>query len=508
MKTSICTLALVFSIAATAYSKNQTKEIHQQPASRSIFMNQIEKSTKLQNEARKGNRNAKYYDTQEILKHSAEVLLTYNWDSFSDTYELYTRESFKYDEGKVVEIIREIPDNNDFIFIEKETFTYHLSGELSEKVYYYFDFSSETWQKSRRQSFEYDTYGNMTLETHSDWDNSKSDWDDYYKFRQDFEYNEDGNPSKITAYFWSLFIPGNQWHPSYMDEYYFDDLGRQIEAVYSIPDGQGFEYSNKEEFYYLGENTVYHEVMISIFEYDEWIIQYKVTDVSWFDINEKLLESITVWVKDDMSEWKSENWEPFFRLSFEYNPITFEESLFLEEFFFYDAWIEVYRMLSSYNEHNFKVKYVEEYNFSYPIAEWEIDSGYCFNGEFDNQGQPVELLLSVFDWWEGLWLNYNKFVFGENQEDDNTTRLPIFDNGLTVRIYPNPAKDVLYIDANNSYESIEIRIYDISGKLVNTTMLFGVSGSSSVNISELRQGLYLVKISSGGSLQHFKLLKQ
>ncbi|WP_370900922.1 DUF7619 domain-containing protein [Chryseobacterium gossypii] len=68
-------------------------------------------------------------------------------------------------------------------------------------------------------------------------------------------------------------------------------------------------------------------------------------------------------------------------------------------------------------------------------------------------------------------------------------------------IYPNPVKDILYIKSEKEITKAEI--YDISGRIINTT---GVKGNS-VNVSELQKGLYIIKLRTPGKVMTQKFIK-
>jgi hypothetical protein len=59
-------------------------------------------------------------------------------------------------------------------------------------------------------------------------------------------------------------------------------------------------------------------------------------------------------------------------------------------------------------------------------------------------------------------------------------------------VYPNPAKDVLYI--RNVSEKVVVRIFSVEGKI----MMQSNEGATSINISSLQQGIYLIRISDQG----------
>ncbi len=68
-------------------------------------------------------------------------------------------------------------------------------------------------------------------------------------------------------------------------------------------------------------------------------------------------------------------------------------------------------------------------------------------------------------------------------------------------IYPNPAKEILYIKkADNS----RVSIYDLSGKLLLQKMIF----RNSINVSSLNKGTYILRINTNGEISNYKIVKQ
>lgn len=60
-----------------------------------------------------------------------------------------------------------------------------------------------------------------------------------------------------------------------------------------------------------------------------------------------------------------------------------------------------------------------------------------------------------------------------------------------IRVYPNPASDVIYIEGDIDNET-PVFIYDMAGKIVTTTNLTPLK--KSINVSYLPQGFYILKI--------------
>lgn len=77
-------------------------------------------------------------------------------------------------------------------------------------------------------------------------------------------------------------------------------------------------------------------------------------------------------------------------------------------------------------------------------------------------------------------------------------------NELSFDVYPNPAKNRIYV-ASNLQES-QIQVYDITGKLVlKTQMQFG---ENAIDISAMAPGVYLARILAEGKSQTKKLIIQ
>ena len=76
-----------------------------------------------------------------------------------------------------------------------------------------------------------------------------------------------------------------------------------------------------------------------------------------------------------------------------------------------------------------------------------------------------------------------------------------------VRIYPNPAKDFIYIKTKNAFqnESCRIIISDLMGKTVLSIEKRLEAGSSYIRISELKSGIYLLRVQIGEEIFTEKL---
>ena len=107
-----------------------------------------------------------------------------------------------------------------------------------------------------------------------------------------------------------------------------------------------------------------------------------------------------------------------------------------------------------------------------------------------------------YDMTDGIWyyttstpmvrMNFDPSV-GVNEVEDN----------LGLRVFPNPANEVINISLNKEV-SATLTLLDVSGKVVRTQTLNGIS--TSINTASLNSGVYFVTINDGTSVSTQKVV--
>jgi len=114
---------------------------------------------------------------------------------------------------------------------------------------------------------------------------------------------------------------------------------------------------------------------------------------------------------------------------------------------------------------------------------------------------------STFESFSGNWVAFGEDINGELYVSNlsgsvfkiSDALLSIDENTQnTISIYPNPANTVLNIDFFGTAitNSTTINIFDIQGKLIKSILKDNIDTFTSINISDLKSGFYILKIKS------------
>ncbi len=99
---------------------------------------------------------------------------------------------------------------------------------------------------------------------------------------------------------------------------------------------------------------------------------------------------------------------------------------------------------------------------------------------------------------------------GNNQNIENGSD-PLFDyvQGFGIKAFPNPSSNYfnLQLTGNNYSDRINLKVYDISGRLVEV-MNDIAPGKTIILGASLHKGMYIAEIRQGKDVQHIKLIKK
>ena len=113
-----------------------------------------------------------------------------------------------------------------------------------------------------------------------------------------------------------------------------------------------------------------------------------------------------------------------------------------------------------------------------------------------NEGYTYFLLVNNYNSSEGFTI---LFEGDKSLELSNTCNSTTSNDSskLSVNIFPNPTTDYLKVRSDNVIRDMNLKVFDMSGKLFHTNVQKNFSGSMEIEVSEYTSGQYYVKIESG-----------
>ncbi|MCH8904195.1 MAG: T9SS type A sorting domain-containing protein [Bacteroidetes bacterium] len=130
---------------------------------------------------------------------------------------------------------------------------------------------------------------------------------------------------------------------------------------------------------------------------------------------------------------------------------------------------------------------------------WVIEDSIPFVPIAQIHVRPNDGKVFIFTHGRGLWTAQLPGVFTNTQN--------IYQNELDVKLFPNPAGEVIYFTLQGQIEQeLDLRIYDIDGILVYEN-IHSLSNVNAIDISSLSRGIYFLKVTNGNQLNIQKFIK-
>ncbi len=147
-----------------------------------------------------------------------------------------------------------------------------------------------------------------------------------------------------------------------------------------------------------------------------------------------------------------------------------------------------------YNSHNDLIKEVQTIPTNPGLKGSRYFYSYDENGKVYNEVREGINNKGEWERSSGLFLSKNGCT-SANDSLFTSVKIEKPDKGMDLVLYPNPAKDLLYIDRSGKTEAITLNIYNLLGKLV---LAETIVGDEPIDISSLSAGSYIVNIDMQG----------
>ncbi len=387
-----------------------------------------------------------------------------------------------------------------WIVDSKSIIKYNNDGYIKNNVYYLWDDLNKSWNINEQSDFTYDKWKNKTSEIIYNW-NLQKHWDFYKKTI--FNYNE--VDSLVTSFSYDWDYIHDLWNIVKKDSIIYNEIYKKL---YEIDYSWFYSYYNndkKDEITYdLNSN------ILSISNYEKlcWDTIWKISNkIEW-----SYYANNNIKTQKEYSSWNSllNRWSSIYKSDWIYDT---NQNLISKIYFNWTNDTLVcpsYKYEYIYNEKNDVISCIY-YSWD-PVSQSFIpDYNGCASYYQYTYDENNNILSKCSEYHSGMkFYCFIEYTYDENSNLTSYSSYGNNRNGCGYRnmgikekyfysfkkpsdggnpiFYPNPAKD--YININNISNSAKAYIYNNNGILIISENIEG----GKINISKLKQGLYILKI--------------
>jgi hypothetical protein len=137
---------------------------------------------------------------------------------------------------------------------------------------------------------------------------------------------------------------------------------------------------------------------------------------------------------------------------------------------------------------------VEKWDLPYDIGATDAQRTQIRNYIANNQAVPSTFGDPLYPYGWGI-LNWTDLKNAETDENQKSV------SGINLELYPNPANNIINVNCQNISDNGYFEIFNISGRLVMSGAVDLNGRCFSININDIENGQYILKLSSGDYLE-------
>jgi hypothetical protein len=393
--------------------------------------------------------------------------------------------------------------------------------------------SNSTWGNYYRQTWTYDSAGNLPFLTYLEeiWQNNT--WENLNKSQVNF------NSNGVQHSWWRAAWDSTYWFGWWYYTYCYNSNGLVDSCILQV--GQDTNWVNSKIWLPVYDGNGYMISMITdSWVNDNWVVTNQDTYTN--DPNGHMLTDLfqewesSAWVNNSLSTltwdtaghplsslyqfWQNSTWA-----NQELQTITYDSFgnriNYLDQFWSNSAWMNTMQILCVYDtSHNM----LSVTNQGWSSSSWQNQDMSRYT--YDSAGNSLTGNYLHWNQVESRWIPYvgGLWVYSNHEYDDHMTYFEgyrysmILDSilvhtdpvvsGTYLNVFPNPARSVVYVstgtDSNNHCGSIAI--YNLQGQPILTKQL--VNQTTRIDFSGLKTGLYFVRFLNNQLTKTIKLVKE
>lgn len=497
MKTKITILSALMLLALIAFGQGQIKQTGKDVLPKIKHGKVIENSLKSEQGAKQrldsiiGEDLIKYYATYDS-KQKVVQLIVHFFDEDYDSGEIIYRSDYEYDNSD--NVIRETfyyDEGNDWIKSSKYEFEYDQNNNITTELYSEWDDDINDWKLEDKYESEYNQDGTLAVEINSD---ERYNWvtEEYsfgYTSKVEYEYDRNKNILIEISYSWDLQT--EEWTLSGKLENEYDEHENNILELY---------YSN------YGSNTEPDWTEYSRYK-SEYIYDanYNVLTKTRYSLETGSEPEEEIWVEYEkfVYEYDTDNRETLY----EYYSMSNDENTIVLRSRDITAWDQYGNLLSEeyYNWDWSEPSELESagkttYTYDYTYTRSDIILPIVRDDEFELESNNMMTKMSDYEWDESAegWVYSGEAILYYSSQNVSVHNI----NSNSLKLYPNPVNDMLYLDIAEPVKIIEV--LDISGRIVK----YAEITDNRISLNNLINGMYVIKIKTEKEEYIQKIIKE
>ncbi len=537
MKTNIFLLALCLSAISVMGQQNHRKpQIGQNHFHEKVNFttsepqNGVIKFQKKEKNIRVNNQSKQRLKSANIVKQGLDSVVYEIFDENSGTLIREGKDEYTYDSNG--NLVSEIYLNYDET-MKKAEYAYDSNGYVTLEIEYRLDEISNIWIRDVKTEYTLGSNGKWTLVIINRWDEAIGDW--IADSKKEYEFDPNGNLILEVHYMWDNTT--SEWVVNIKIENGYDSNGNL--TIHSDYNSTADKVTRKEENSYYSSGKLKSTIEYTLDETTgKWVVKIKIdfTYDSIGNLSSDIIyhwdETTNDWVEHNKDEYAydsngnrtsyyysvwneiTSNWVNRYKSEYTYgsngNPVSgssYEWDEATNEWAGSSTWEDGY---DSYGN----LTFISEYTWDETTGNWV---GWKEETIYDYNYLAKDLILP--DWFQDenmkhkitdvLHYSTNEdtgglYVEGRGKFFYSDKTITGIDNNEIelVQVYPNPASSTLYI--KGLAPNVAVSIFDLNGLLIGNKQLNG----NQMDISELANGVYILKVSNHGKPRIMKFIKQ
>lgn len=436
----------------------------------------------------------------------------YSWDYFRLDWQFIQKTERSYDTNgnNTIEAFYYRQDNNwTGSFYGKFVWHFDDSGKKTWGQWYSWDEISEKWGAAPfNLEFVYDDGGKLISEVVSS---------DVYAIwvslnKHNYDYDSNGNKISDVVYFW--YDISKVWLELTKHEYAYNSDGDMISTVTSNPRRWSYsdyywilslkdeysydKYRNQTKhinFYWDEENDIWSELEKEETEFDQNGNTVMYSNYRWDSVS----NTWEGWPRElDLSLVGTFIGKKPAKYEYNFNDRGYKT---LNAEYFWDPVLSTWRGTDdgkiqwSFNSVGQLLEETKN-NWNIDNADWERAWKSCYI--YDEVGDPLSLSRYAWNTISSDWEPVIRFIY---YYQSSITSFRAIKNPQ-IELFPNPTSGVIYI--TELTQPAEARLYSIQGRLLKTINQV----ESSIDISDLPAGVYILNLTSGDQVLRERIVKR